>query len=233
MAAKHIDELDERAKSAWDDTYVLETSSVLWSEAAVPYAQEAAAIAEKSGARLALDLPCGDGRNIEVLAHAVPLVVAADSSTQALGIAARLCRANGLRNIVALQTDVFATSFAPDQFDFVFCWDLLGHLRNVGDAIDELLRIVVPGGLMVGSVFAMGDSTRGAKMEKIGPEEYVYSDRFYYRFYTREDVKKLVARPRADVVSIELAKWNEPPHEGFREYEHEHQSWVFTLRKPE
>jgi len=226
-----LEGIDARSKSAWDDSYVLEMSAVLWSEAAVPHVARAASMAAEAGARIALDLPCGDGRNIRTLAAAVPIVVAADSSANALGIAAQLCRRNGIRNCVTLQTDVFSTSFTDDQFDFVFCWDLLGHLRDVGAAIAELLRITAPGGLLLGSVFALGDSTRGIDMKNVSGEEWIYRDRFYYRFYAREDVEALVTGAGFDLVSIELATWNEPPHEGFREYPHEHQSWVFVLRK--
>lgn len=226
-------DIDERSKTAWNDAYVLEESKVLWSEAAVPHVMRLARFAERSGARIALDLPCGDGRNLQPLAAAVPIVVGADSSGNALDIAADLSRLYGLKNSLLLRADVFDTGFVDGQFDFVLCWDLLGHLRNVEAAISELLRITSPAGHVVGSAFAWGDSTRGIEMVEVAPGEYLYRDRFYYRFYSREEMETILRGMDAELVSLDLAVWREPPHEGFREYEHEHQSWVFVLRKRE
>jgi SAM-dependent methyltransferase len=226
-------EIDKRSKSAWNDAYVLEVSKVLWSDAAVPHVMRLAQFAEKSGARTALDLPCGDGRNLQPLAAAVPIVVGADSSGNALDIAADLARLYGLKNCLLLRADIFDTGFVGGQFDFVLCWDLLGHLRNIVPAISELLRITHLGGHVVGSAFALGDSTRGVDMNEVAPSEYLYRDRFYYRFYSREEIEAMLAAMDAELVSLELAVWREPPHEGFREYEHEHQSWVFILKKRE
>lgn len=224
--------IDEQSKSAWNDAYNLEEAAVLWSEGGVPYAAIAASFAARVGAQRALDLPCGDGRNLRPLASALPLVVGADSSRNALGIAATTSQAAGVKNCILMETDVFATAFADHQFDFIFCWDVLGHLKNVRAALLELVRITTPGGHIIGSIFATGDSTRtGSDMERIEGEEYLYRDRFYYRFYTREDVEQMLADLPVQIVSLDLAIWNEPPHENFREYEHEHQSWAVTLRR--
>lgn len=224
-------QIDERSKSAWNDAYVLEASELLWSEAAVPYVVQLAEFAKRSGARAALDLPCGDGRNLQPLAAAVPIVVGADSSGKALEIAAHLAARHGVTNCLLLRTDIFDTGFVDGQFDFVLCWDVLGHLRKIVPAISELLRITRPGGHVVGSAFAVGDSTRGVDMIEVAPGEYLYRDRFYYRFYAREEIAAIVAALDAELVSLDLAVWHEPPHEGFREYDHEHQSWVFVLKK--
>ncbi|HYH05736.1 MAG TPA: class I SAM-dependent methyltransferase [Thermoanaerobaculia bacterium] len=226
-----LSDIDERSRSAWNDSYDLKEAAVLWSAGGVPFAARAAAFASAAGARIGLDVPCGDGRNLRPLAQAIPVMIGADSSRRALDIAAATCREQGVRNCVLLTADVFDTAFADEQFDFVFCWDVLGHLKNAHDAVRELVRITRRGGHIIGSVFAPGDSTRGKDMAHVQGEEYIYRDRFYYRFYTREEAEALFHDLPVDIVSVELEVWAEPPHENFREYEHEHQSWAVTVRR--
>lgn len=226
-------ELDNVAKAAWDNSYDLHDTSSLWGVKPVPVVERAAEIFN-IGNGWVLDLPCGDGRNTFPLAKKIPHVVAADSSPNALKLASKFLAPHGVKNCVFVESDIFNLKFIDDQFDGIFCWDVLGHLQNVELAIAELLRVCKPGGRVIGSVFALGDSTRGVDMHPLGgAEEYLYANTFYYKFYGERDVRDLLQRIGAPLMSLELMKWDEPPHEGFREYPHEHQSWMFTLQKPE
>ena len=119
-----------------------------------------------------------------------------------------------------------------EAFDGIFCCDVLGHLTQPRQALEELLRICRPGRSIVANVFALGDSTRGPNMTEIGHEEYIFDNRFYFRFYEQEEVERLLHEVDADIVWNRLVRWTEPPHEGYREYEHEHESWLFAIRKP-
>jgi ubiquinone/menaquinone biosynthesis C-methylase UbiE len=228
-----LKDLDTIAKSSWDKSYDLHDTSSLWGIKPVPAVERAAEIFNNSSGWI-LDLPCGDGRNTLPLTKKLPHVVAADSSRNALNIASKFLALHEIENCVFVESDIFNLKFIDDQFDGIFCWDVLGHLQNVGPAIAELLRVCKPGGHVVGSVFAMGDSTRGIDMVPLnGTEEYIYANTFYYKFYNEAEVQTLLLQVGAPVVSLELMTWNEPPHEGFREYPHEHQSWMFILKKPE
>jgi hypothetical protein len=71
----------------------------------------------------------------------------------------------------------------------------------------------------------MGDSTRGSNMESIGKEEYIFDSRFYLRYYDLPDVEDLLKAVGVVAESLELSRWTEPPHEGYREYPHDHESW--------
>jgi SAM-dependent methyltransferase len=224
-------DLDAAAKSAWDKSYDLHDAPSLWGTKPVPAVERAVEIFDISDGWV-IDLPCGDGRNTLPLAKKIPHVVAADSSPNALKIASKFLASHGVKNCVFVESDIFNLKFVDSQFDGVFCWDVLGHLQNVRAAIAELIRVCKTGGRVIGSVFASGDSTRGIDMRPLGgPGEYVYADAFYYKFYCEDDVRKLLQEVGAPVVSLELVRWDEPPHEGFREYPHEHQSWMFTLQK--
>ncbi|WP_165975305.1 class I SAM-dependent methyltransferase [Actinomadura rubrisoli] len=225
--------LDVIGKVRWNDSYVLTEQPNLWGDPPVPFVTTAADYFAGDGAQTVLDLPVGDGRNLPELAERFSTVVGADSSDNAIGIAAGRAAAAGYRNVLLLKADVYATGFADASFDGVFCCDVLGHLQEPARAIRELLRITRPGHHLMANVFALEDSTRGVDMVPIGDETYLFDDRFYFRFYDKSAAKELVdeVEDAADLVALEPVTWTEPPHEGYREYEHEHVSWLFTLRK--
>jgi len=228
---KSTNDLDEKSKETWDRSYNVTVMPNLWGEAPVPFVTEAIRIFRADGGRKYLELPCGDGRNTIPLAKELPILIAADTSPNALRINSFRLRAFGLDNCILQKSDIFETQFVDNDFDGIFCCDVLGHLKDVSSAISELLRVSDHSKPIMANVFALGDSTRADSMRKIGPEEYIYADKFYFKYYERADVVKLLDRFPIDIVSIELVKWTEPPHEGYREYSHEHQSWLFVIRK--
>jgi len=225
--------VDELAKSSWNQSYNLLRNPDLWGANPVPYVQRAVDLFRASSSIKVIDFPCGDGRNTVPLAKGLPFVVAGDVSANALRITKRVLETHEIRNCLLLESDIFGTRFLDEQFDGVFCWDVLGHLKNVSLALTELLRICRRGGYIVGSLFAPGDSSRGVDMRSMGNEEYMYLDKFYYKFYRQQDVIGLLQSLNAEITLLELTIWSEPPHEGFREYPHEHQSWAFTIKKGE
>lgn len=224
--------MDETAKGSWEETYHLKSAAVLWSMPAVPFVEEdVVARFRADGAKKVLDLPCGDGRNTLPLVRAFEQVVASDASTSAMEIARRRLADEGVRNVSFREADIFHLPFADGEFDVVLCWDLIGHLTEPAAALTELLRVVKPGGLLTASIFSEGDSTLGLQMEQLGPGEYLYKDTFYFHFYDRAAAQAL-GDGVGTLESLDLTRWTEPPHEGYREYEHEHESWALTFRKP-
>jgi ubiquinone/menaquinone biosynthesis C-methylase UbiE len=213
----------------WDESYSISESLTLWGEPAVPYVLEIAPRLGALGGHV-LELPCGDGRNTIPLAGECGSVLAADSSGRALGLAAARLQGHAVSNVALLECNVFQTPFFDDQLAGILCWDLLGHLRRPQKALAELSRISRPGGLIVANVFALGDETRGDQMQSIGHEEYIYQERLYFHFYDEGEARSLAsAVVGTTLVDLQLTRWTEPPHEGYREYKHEHESWVFTL----
>lgn len=225
-------ELDTANKIEWDKSYQIPKSPNLWGSEPVPFVHRAIEVLRARGSEISvIDIPCGEARNTVPLARAFSIVIGADASPTALQISSRVLASHNIRNCILMEGDVFNLKFANDQFDGVFCWDLLGHLTSPAPALIEALRVCKPGGYVIGSVFATGDSTRGQDMRAIGNEEYLYAETFYYKFYEREDVSALLMSLTCHIVSVELTSWIESPHEGFREYPHEHQSWAFTIQK--
>jgi ubiquinone/menaquinone biosynthesis C-methylase UbiE len=229
---------DVEAIPLWNDAY--RTSQVqaegnLWGDPPVPHAAKAARLFAEHGAAVILDLPCGDGRNLPPLANGAPIVLAGDTSKNAMGIAEKVTEKAGVRDkVVFVEIDVFATGLLDNSLDGIFCWDLLGHLTNPEDALRELFRITKPGGHIVANMWTMNDcQVSDPNIKEIGPKEYVDHFDFYCRFYDREDLDALLGSVDLAADSVEVASWWEPPHAGYRDYEHEHESLIFTIKKRE
>jgi len=93
--------------------------------------------------RRALDLGCGTGHNLESLArYAVP--VGHDSSAEALGF----CRRGGHQRLV----QATRLPFAAHAFDIVTALDVIEHLDDDLGTLQDLYRVVRPGGLLIISV---------------------------------------------------------------------------------
>jgi len=199
----------------------------------VPYAVTAARLFAESAAAVVLDLPCGDGRNLPPLASAAPIVLAGDTSIKAMTIASEVTEKAGIRNkVVFAEINVFATGLLDNSVDGIFCWDLLGHLTNPLDALREFYRVVRPGGHIVANMWTMNDcQVIDPNIKEIAPKEYVDHFDFYCRFYDRADLDALLSEAGMTADKVEVAAWHEPPHAVYRDYEHDHESLVFTIRK--
>lgn len=212
----------------WDQSYA--GSSMLWGDP-VPF------VAEESQrwldpARPGLEVPCGDGRNTSVLARHFEALTAVDSSERALGQAIERGRSANLQNVRFLAGNIYELPFHDGEFGSVVCWDLLAHLEDAEGALKEVARVSEPNGSIIFNVYSRDDSTLGDGMVELRPNEYVYDDTFYYHYYSRDEVEELISRvDSVAAVEIETSRWIEGPHRGYREYEHEHESWVAVLRK--
>ena len=87
-----------------------------------------------------LDLCCGTGRWLRILAAHLPaLLVGVDASAAMLGIANRGCRR-------LVRADCLELPFADGSFDFVICSFAVGHLAELGRFARECTRILKPNG---------------------------------------------------------------------------------------
>ena len=227
---------DAAAVALWDNAYAtidVRQQGNLWGDPPVPYAGSAASLFATNSAAIVLDLPCGDGRNLVPLAAGAPIVFAGDTSMNAMSIAARVAADAGIRDrVIFSKIDVFATGLLDDSVDGVFCWDLLGHLMDAPNALRELYRVTRPGGHIVANLWTMNDcQVSDPNIREIAPKEYIDHEDFYCRFYDRDDVESLLRSVEMRPSAIEVANWWEPAHAGYRDYEHQHESLVVTVRK--
>jgi 2-polyprenyl-6-hydroxyphenyl methylase/3-demethylubiquinone-9 3-methyltransferase len=98
--------------------------------------------------RTVLDLGCGGGFMSEALAARGAKVIGVDVSRGAVGIASRHAANQGLeiRYLVASGEDLPL----PDaSVDCVVCVDVLEHVFNLDQVLDEIRRVLRPGGVFL------------------------------------------------------------------------------------
>jgi len=92
-----------------------------------------------------LDVGCGAGENSVYFAKKGARCVASDYSPGMVQVALDLAKANGVR--VEGQTfDAMAIAAPDNTFDIVYAANLLHHLPDVKTAIQEMHRVLKPGG---------------------------------------------------------------------------------------
>jgi ubiquinone/menaquinone biosynthesis C-methylase UbiE len=227
---------DAAAVPMWDEAYgpaVLKDQQNLWGDPPVPYAAVAAELFRQNQSKVVIDLPCGDGRNLAALADGASILLGADTSAKAMTIAERVAAQVSIAaKTIFLRMDAFDTGLLDNSVDGIFCWDLLGHLRNVEDALSELYRVVRPGGIIVANMWTMNDcQTSDPDIREIAPKEYIDHFDFYCRFYDTGDLEALLAATSMSAESVVVSSWTEPAHAEYRTYTHDHESLAFTIRK--
>lgn len=227
-------DLDRVGKVRWNETYEISENPSLWGDPPVPFVHTATDTFAADNAHTVLDLPVGDGRNVLPLAARFPAVVGGDSSENALDLCASRLQAAGVGNVLLQEVDIFKTSFLDDSFDGIFCCEALGHLQNPVDALREMLRICRPGKQVITNLFADDEPIRqDPAIAPIDGGDYRFRERIFFRFYDEAAAREVAKRIEhlANLVSIEHVDWVDPPHEGYRNYEHGHASWLLALRK--
>lgn len=105
--------------------------------------------------KICLDAGCGGGRNTIAMAQ-LGAAEAHGIDIGAAGIVDARERARGLGNVTFQQASVEAIPYPDDKFDVVWCAGVLMHVGNEDKALDELARVLKPGGLLYMLVYATG-----------------------------------------------------------------------------
>lgn len=101
----------------------------------------------------ALDGGCGTGVCSLALAELADEVVAFDLSRGSLATAEELARKLSISNIKFQQGSLLNIPLPPDSFDLVFSWGVIHHTVDPVRALDELVRVLQPGGTLVLAVY--------------------------------------------------------------------------------
>ena len=105
--------------------------------------------------KVCLDAGCGGGRNTIAMAR-LGAAEAHGIDIGAAGVADARERAATLPNVTFQQASVEAIPYPDETFDVVWCAGVLMHVGNDEKALDELSRVLKPGGLLYMLVYATG-----------------------------------------------------------------------------
>ncbi|HYB74036.1 MAG TPA: methyltransferase domain-containing protein [Candidatus Sulfotelmatobacter sp.] len=107
-----------------------------------------AAVPEAAFAR-ALDAGCGTGVCSLALAERAGRVVGFDLSGGSLRTARRLAEGAGAKRLAFAQGSLLQLPFPDASFDLVWSWGVVHHTADPARALDELARVLRPGGTLV------------------------------------------------------------------------------------
>lgn len=146
------------ARAARAQNYFAEQASI-WDETRRLHAPEAeveAAILAAAGAPLGavLDIGCGPGRMLEILAPRATSAIGVDLSAAMLGVARARMEQAGLRNAQLRQGDIFALPVEAASIDLAVLHQVLHYLDDPGRALREAARALRPGGRLIVVDFA-------------------------------------------------------------------------------
>ncbi|MGH7146273.1 MAG: class I SAM-dependent methyltransferase [Nitrospiraceae bacterium] len=100
----------------------------------------------KPGERI-LDAGCGPGRHSMALARKGIRCLAIDCSESILEEAKKGTSTAALDGMIEFKLEDITCLRFPDQsFEYVLCWGVLMHVPNIEKAVEELLRVMKPGG---------------------------------------------------------------------------------------
>ncbi len=109
-----------------------------------------------------LDVGCGQGRLLKLLASRAQRVVGVDIDPKARQLARAEVLLAGLPNCTLRQGDMNALPFADEEFDTVILDDVMGAARAPAQALNEAVRLTRPGGRIL-----MLADTREASVETL------------------------------------------------------------------
>jgi SAM-dependent methyltransferase len=104
-------------------------------------------ISYPAGSRV-LEAGCGVGAKTVTIAANSPgaLFTSVDISEASVELAAKAVKDAGLNNVIFRQADIFDLPFEADSFDHIFVCFVLEHLADPVKALQELKKVLRPGG---------------------------------------------------------------------------------------
>lgn len=118
-----------------------------WAQKGYPLLSSVVDYSKLKGKKV-LDIAVGTGWTTEQLIRAGAEVTAIDLTPQAIELTKKRLDMYGLKAERLLVADAQALPLADQSFDFVLAFGCLMHMPNTKNAIDEIYRVLKPGGMM-------------------------------------------------------------------------------------
>lgn len=115
------------------------------------------------GVKSCLDIGCGSGAVSLFMASQGKRVLGIDISESSVNACREGARKLGLKDIALFDSMDFPKEKPDTKFDMVICSEVLEHIRDDKRALEEIHRLLNPGGLLVISV-----PSKGAPLFRIG-----------------------------------------------------------------
>ncbi|TAJ10909.1 MAG: class I SAM-dependent methyltransferase [Nitrospirae bacterium] len=166
----------------------------------------------------ALDLGCGHGRHVIMLAEQGYDVAGIDISDVAIGVARDWVAKKGLKADLRTGT-VTALPYSDSVFDLVMSHGVLDHIYydESREAVREIHRVLKPNGLLYVDLISALESGCGQGRE-VGRRTYIVPDGAEagvpQRFFELEDVMDLL-RDHFTIQDVVLSQWEPVFGEGF------------------
>lgn len=197
---RHLDEVERRfRREAW----FAQRQGERPFSALIPY--------ERLDDREVLEIGCGTGVHARLLAEAGARVTAIDLTPTAVELTRRRLELHDLEATV-LEADAEALPFADASFDFVWSWGVIHHSSRTEQLLDEIARVLRPGGEVALMVYHRGSITYwvnymllrgvlGGRLLRESPAEIAnrHSDGVVARHFTRRELARLLEPAFADV----------------------------------
>lgn len=224
----HIDK--ESYQTGWINAYVeANNEEFLWKEDPIEFLPKYVNVFKEHGIHHILDVGCGEGRNTMFLLQNGFQVTGIDLSPVATAKALVKAQRRNLTNYIFLNIDVeeYPWSFPAGQFDALVCLDVFGQILKIDILVDNFYRAIKEGGYILLNLYSPKDDAFGIG-EKVAERTFLYK-KTLWRFFNKEDI--VVIFNKFEIVSIDSMSWLDPPHPGYRDEPHSHDSFVVLLQK--
>lgn len=124
-----------------------------------------AAVGREPQSGIAVDLGCGVGGLVPVLATEMPHVIGVDIAMEELVLARKYLEEQKVDNATLVCADAETLPLAPGRISLVNATNVIEHVRDQGQVIARVFELLLPGG-----VFAFDSPNR---WDLVGPEPHV------------------------------------------------------------
>lgn len=148
-----------------------------------------------------LDVATGAGHTAATIAPNVEHVTASDLSPEMIEQTKKLFASKGLSNTDAVVVDVEALEFPDNTFDAVTCRIAPHHFLDIQKAVDEIARVLKPGG-----AFILEDSVSppSKRLDRFVNSLEKLRDPTHVRAYTKREWRRMLIHSGLRVVRSEL-----------------------------